>query len=63
MRDFFVPYVRLRTRQPGYAVSIVKAGADIVGRGAGKVRPPLSDCTAEEIRDLKALIDKMGPQD
>jgi 5-dehydro-4-deoxyglucarate dehydratase len=63
MRDFFVPYVRLRARQPGYAVSIVKAGADVVGRSAGKVRPPLSDCTAEEVRDLKALIDKMGPQD
>src|SRR5262245_35269275 len=63
MRDFFVPYVRLRARQPGYAVSIVKAGADVVGRGAGKVRPPLSDCTAEEVRDLKALIEKMGPQD
>ncbi len=63
MRDFFVPYVRLRARQPGYAVSIVKAGADIVGRGAGKVRPPLSDCTAEEIRELKALIEKLGPQD
>jgi 5-dehydro-4-deoxyglucarate dehydratase len=63
MRDFFVPYVRLRARQPGYAVSIVKAGADIVGRSAGKVRPPLSDCTAEEIRELKALIAQMGPQD
>jgi 5-dehydro-4-deoxyglucarate dehydratase len=63
MRDFFVPYVRLRARQPGYAVSIVKAGADVVGRSAGKVRPPLSDCTPEEIRDLKALIEAMGPQD
>jgi len=63
MRDFFVPYVRLRARQPGYAVSIVKAGAEIVGRGAGKVRPPLSDCTAEEIRELKALIETLGPQD
>ena len=52
MRDFFEPYMRLRKRQPGYAVSIVKAGADIVGRSAGKVRPPLSDCTAEEIREL-----------
>jgi 5-dehydro-4-deoxyglucarate dehydratase len=62
MRDFFVPYVRLRARQPGYAVSIVKAGAAIVGRSAGKVRPPLSDCTAEEVRDLEALIDAMGPQ-
>jgi 5-dehydro-4-deoxyglucarate dehydratase len=63
MRDFFVPYVRLRARQPGYAVSIVKAGADVVGRSAGKVRPPLSDCTAEEVRELRALIEKMGPQD
>jgi 5-dehydro-4-deoxyglucarate dehydratase len=63
MRDFFVPYVRLRARQPGYAVSIVKAGATIVGRSAGKVRPPLSDCTAEEVHNLKALIDAMGPQD
>jgi 5-dehydro-4-deoxyglucarate dehydratase len=62
MRDFFVPYVRLRARQPGYAVSILKAGAEIVGRGAGKVRPPLSDCTTEEMRELKALIEKMGPQ-
>ena len=63
MREFFVPYVKLRARQPGYAVSIVKAGAEIVGRGAGKVRPPLSDCTAEEISELKALIEKLGPQD
>ena len=50
-------------RQPGYAVSIVKAGAAIVGRGAGRVRPPLSECTAEEIKELKALIEKLGPQD
>ena len=62
MRDFFVPYIRLRNRQPGYAVSIVKAGADIVGRGAGKVRPPLSDCTADERAELTVLIEKMGPQ-
>lgn len=35
LRDFFIPYVRIRNRQPGYAVSIVKAGVSIVGRGAG----------------------------
>jgi 5-dehydro-4-deoxyglucarate dehydratase len=63
MRDFFVPYLRIRNRQPGYAVSIVKAGAQIVGRGAGRVRPPLSDCTPDEVRELAALIEKMGPQD
>ena len=42
MNDFIEPYIRIRKKQPGYAVSIVKAGADIVGRGAGKVRPPLA---------------------
>jgi 5-dehydro-4-deoxyglucarate dehydratase len=62
MRDFFVPYLRIRNRQPGYAVSIVKAGATIVGRGAGPVRPPLSDCTPEECRELAALIEKLGSQ-
>ncbi len=62
LRDFFVPYVRIRNRGAGYAVSIVKAGAAIVGRGAGKVRPPLSDCTSDEIADLRKLIEAMGPQ-
>jgi 5-dehydro-4-deoxyglucarate dehydratase len=55
--------VRIRNRGQGYAVSIVKAGAAIVGRSAGNVRPPLSDCTAEEVSELRTLIEKMGPQD
>jgi 5-dehydro-4-deoxyglucarate dehydratase len=62
MRDFFVPYLRIRNRQPGYAVSILKAGATIVGRGAGPVRPPLSELTPEEYQELAALIEKLGPQ-
>lgn len=63
LRDFFVPYVRIRNRQPGYAVSIVKVGAAIAGRSAGPVRPPLADCTQDEIALLRALIEKLGPQD
>jgi 5-dehydro-4-deoxyglucarate dehydratase len=59
-RDFLIPYVRLRRRQPGYAVSLVKAGAAIVGRSAGKVRPPLSDPTPEEVEELRALIARLG---
>jgi 5-dehydro-4-deoxyglucarate dehydratase len=62
LRDFFVPYVKIRNRQPGYAVSIVKAGAAIVGRSAGKVRPPLSDLTPQEYDELRTLIEKLGPQ-
>ena len=61
--DFLEPYVRIRKKQPGYAVSIVKAGADIVGRPGGKVRPPLTDLTAEERADLAALIERLGPQE
>jgi len=59
MRDFLLPYSKIRSRQPGYAVSIVKAGVTIAGRSAGKVRPPLSDLTEEEFADLKALIDRV----
>ncbi len=59
-RDFLVPYARLRSRRPGYAVSVVKAGATIVGRSAGKVRPPLSDVTPEEMEELRALIARLG---
>jgi 5-dehydro-4-deoxyglucarate dehydratase len=53
---FLLPYSKLRARQPGYAVSIVKAGARAIGRSAGKVRPPLSDLTPDEYQELTALI-------
>jgi 5-dehydro-4-deoxyglucarate dehydratase len=60
MGEFFVPYGRLRARQPGYAVAIPKAGAALVGRDAGPVRPPLSDPTPEELDALAALIAKVS---
>lgn len=60
--EFFLPYIELRNRAPGYAVSIVKAGATIVGHGAGPVRPPLSDLKEAEVDALRALIARLGPQ-
>ena len=63
MQRFFLPYIRIRARQPGYAVSIVKAGAAIVGRSAGRVRPPLSELTDDEARELQNLIEALGSQD
>jgi 5-dehydro-4-deoxyglucarate dehydratase len=60
---FLIPYVRLRSRGAGYAVSLVKAGAAIVGRGAGKVRPPLADPAPAECEELRRLIASLGPQD
>jgi 5-dehydro-4-deoxyglucarate dehydratase len=61
-KDFLIPYVRVRSRRPGYAVSIVKAGASIVGRTAGKVRVPLCELTGEEHEELRGLIARLGPQ-
>ena len=62
VRDFFLPYIAIRNRGEGYAVSIVKAGATLVGHSAGPVRPPLSDLLPQEVDQLDALISKLGPQ-
>jgi 5-dehydro-4-deoxyglucarate dehydratase len=60
--EFFLPYLAIRNRRAGYAVSIVKAGAKLVGHDAGPVRAPLTDLTDEEIAQLDALIRKLGAQ-
>lgn len=62
LKDFFMPYLAIRNRMAGYAVSIVKAGATIVGHGAGPVRPPLTDLKPAEVEQLAALIKALGPQ-
>jgi 5-dehydro-4-deoxyglucarate dehydratase len=56
VRDFLVPYIAIRDRQPGYGVSIVKAGLTAAGRSAGPVRPPLSDLTGSELAELTNLV-------
>lgn len=56
--EFFLPYLDIRNRKAGYAVSIIKAGARLVGHGAGPVRAPLTDLTAAEDEMLLALINK-----
>ena len=62
LHDFFMPYLAIRNRAPGYAVSIVKAGARIVGHDAGPVRPPLTDLRPDEVDQLAALIQSVGAQ-
>ena len=57
MRRFFLPYLAIRNRRAGYAVSIVKAGARIAGIGCGPVRTPLLDLTPEEESELAALME------
>ena len=62
LKDFFMPYLAIRNRMPGYAVSIVKAGAKLVGHDAGPVRTPLTDLTGAELDMLAPLIERLGPQ-
>jgi len=56
LREFVLPYIAIRNRRKGYAVSIVKAGMQAIGRPAGPVRPPLVDLSDAELAELKALI-------
>ena len=59
---FFLPLLEIRNRVPGYAVSMIKAGASLVGRPAGPVRPPLTELTRDERDRLAELIRSLGPQ-
>lgn len=56
LREFVVPYIAIRSRRKGYAVSIVKAGMKAVGRSAGPVRPPLTELGADEFAELQKLV-------
>ena len=60
--EFFLPYLAIRNRKAGYAVSIVKAGARLVGHDGGPVRAPLTDLTPEENDMLHRLIVAQGAQ-
>ncbi|MFI8992626.1 5-dehydro-4-deoxyglucarate dehydratase [Streptomyces sp. NPDC053542] len=60
LRDFVLPYTRIRDRKPGYAVSIVKAGMTVTGHSAGPVRPPLTDLEPAELEQLTALVRGIG---
>ena len=56
LNEFVIPYLKIRDRARGYAVSIVKAGLRSVGRSAGPVRLPLTDLTKTDQAELDALI-------
>lgn len=59
LSEFVLPYCDIRNRKAGYAVSIVKAGMKAIGRPAGPVRPPLTDLTDDELKDLDELISRI----
>jgi len=58
LEEFFFPFARIRDRQAGYAVAIIKAGTRMVGHACGSVRPPLTDLTGDEEAMLQPLVEK-----
>ncbi|WP_406028295.1 5-dehydro-4-deoxyglucarate dehydratase [Nocardioides sp. NBC_00850] len=60
LNEFVIPYLDIRDRTAGYAVSIVKGGLTAIGRPAGPVRPPLTDLREDEIDELRELIARIS---
>ncbi|WP_134740876.1 5-dehydro-4-deoxyglucarate dehydratase [Nocardioides sp. 503] len=60
LNDFVLPYLDIRDRTAGYAVSIVKGGLTAIGRPAGPVRPPLVDLREDEVAELGELIARIS---
>ncbi|MFV8341258.1 5-dehydro-4-deoxyglucarate dehydratase [Flavobacterium sp. XS2P39] len=58
IKEFFVPFIRLRSKNQGYSVSLIKAGCQLVGKSAGDVRAPLIMPSAAELLELQEIINK-----
>ena len=56
LTEFYLPFAELRETTPGYAVSLVKAGARLTGLPVGPVRPPLRDVSPEHLAQLEEII-------
>ena len=56
--QFFRPYVQLRGKRPGYAVSLVKAATRAFGHEVGAVRAPLTEPAPEHVAELLALLER-----
>jgi 5-dehydro-4-deoxyglucarate dehydratase len=60
LNEFVIPYLDIRDRTAGYAVSIVKGGLAAIDRPAGPVRPPLTDLRDAEVAELRDLIARIS---
>jgi 5-dehydro-4-deoxyglucarate dehydratase len=58
LEEFYVPFVELRRRGPGYAVALVKAGVRLCGLDVGPVRAPLREPDDEHVKALGELIER-----
>ena len=57
LKGFFFPFMKIRNRSKGYAVSAIKAGVRLMGFEAGPVRAPLVDLTTEEMDMMATLME------
>jgi 5-dehydro-4-deoxyglucarate dehydratase len=55
-----MPFAEIRNRAPGYAISLLKAGARLRGIPVGSARSPLCDPGARDEADLRALLVALG---
>ncbi|MFJ4199329.1 5-dehydro-4-deoxyglucarate dehydratase [Streptomyces sviceus] len=55
---FYRPFVELRARGRGYAVSLVKAGVRMRGLDVGEVRPPLQEPDGDHVKQLAEIIER-----
>jgi 5-dehydro-4-deoxyglucarate dehydratase len=57
MKKYVHPLYALRERVKGYEVAAMKAAMEILGMPAGPVRPPLCNCSEQDIADLRQLME------
>ena len=57
MKRYVHPLYALRERMKGYEVAAIKAAMEMLGKRAGPVRPPLLNCTSEDLADLRRLME------
>ena len=59
LKSFFYPFMAIRNRNKGYAVSAIKAGVRLRGFTPGPVRAPLTDLTADEVDMLAKVMESV----
>ncbi len=57
MRRYVHPLYAIRDRMRGYEVAVMKQAMEILGMAAGPVRPPLAACRAEDVADIRRLLE------
>lgn len=61
MNEYVIPLYKFRARRKGYEVSVMKEMMNLAGLAAGPVRPPLPPLRAEEIAELRVMVERWKP--